>query len=196
MAGLGLSSGHPNGPLRWPPGCSGGQSRRSCSPLAPFPLLHLPLSVRDCRRLVTGVLSLPSLSFESQIKQTQTTETAQKEKAEFQPFRAECTCPWNSSVKGLLTSPPFSKDTIKGEIRAQRSSLQSREGHEFTQPHTLGATPRADSGSRASGSGDTARAPGAAAHTRVGAPTVRPSSHCALGFSSRRRGAVATLRES
>lgn len=35
-------------------------------------------------------------------------------------------CISNSSVNNLLTSLPFSKDTIKGEIRAERTSLQSR----------------------------------------------------------------------
>ena len=46
---------------------------------------------------------------------------AQKQKAELQLFRAEGTC--------LLISLPFSKDAIKGEIRAERTSLWSRSAY-------------------------------------------------------------------
>lgn len=80
------------------------------------------------------------LSFQSQINQTQTTGLVQKQKAQLQLGFAECVGICNSSVNCLLTSQPLSKDTIKGEIRAQGMSLQSRSA--YLTVHMLSALPQ------------------------------------------------------
>lgn len=57
-----------------------------------------------------------------------------------QPGLAECVGICNFSVSCLLISQPLSKDTIKGEIRAQGTSLRSRSA--YLTVHMLSALPQ------------------------------------------------------